>query len=55
MVDLSKFEIIKKYLIGREFDAFRKNFSLICAILKVHESPDAAQHLSDAGEISDPL
>ena len=51
MAHLSKSEIIKKYSIGRGLDTFREAFNSTYAGLNVHESPDAAQHLSDEGEI----
>jgi len=51
MADLFKSEIIKKYLIGRGLDVFRKIFSLTYAGLNVHKSPDIVQYLSHKSEI----
>jgi hypothetical protein len=51
IADFSKFEIIKKYPIGKGLDVFRKAFSLTYAGLNVYKSSDTVQYLSDKNKI----
>jgi hypothetical protein len=46
-----KLEIIKKYPIGKGFDAFREAFNSICKNLGYHEASDVIEYFDNESKI----